>query len=78
MKYDEETKAEALERTELEAGYLYLFKDDIAASIQMDLPLPWTQEYRDLLRACIAAKSRDPIAQYIEAELAKRPGATIH
>ncbi len=78
MRFEEETEAEALERTELEAGYLYLFKDDIAGSIQMDLPMPWTQEYRDLLRACIKTKSREPIEQYILAELAKRPGATIH
>ena len=78
MKYDEETQAEALERAELEAGYRHLFKDDIAGVIQPDLPLPWTQEYRDLLRACIEAKSLDPIDEYVKAELAKRPGATIH
>ena len=78
MRYDEETAAEAREREELEAGYEHLFKEVISGSIQHGLPMPWEKEYRDLLRACVEARSTEPIDRYIEDLMDSLPGATIH
>ena len=65
-KYDEETVEEGQERLRLEMQYERLFGERLAGTIWFGLPQPWTDEYRDLIRACVEAESTEPMVEYLK------------
>ena len=66
FKYDEETAAQGQERLRLEMQYERLFGERLGGTIHMDLPMPWTAAYRNLIRACVEAESKETMVEYLK------------